>query len=244
MPQVRKIILIDEDKCTGCGQCIIDCAEGALKIVDGKAKLVSEIYCDGLGACLGSCPENALTLVVREAEAFDEAAVEEYLRREKEKPAESMACGCSGSMIRSFTPAEIASAPPAASSPGVSALGQWPVQLRLLPSGGSLYDGKDLLLLADCTAVADPNLHRDRIAGRTVIMTCPKLDDMDESIRRLSEILTNPYRSLTIAIMEVPCCSGLLHIAQEALKIVGKDRSAKIVKISIKGDVLPSDIAF
>ncbi|RJO67098.1 MAG: 4Fe-4S dicluster domain-containing protein [Myxococcales bacterium] len=243
---VRNIIRIDEEKCTGCGLCILSCAEGALKIVNGKAKVVSETFCDGLGACIGTCPEGALTIIQREAVDFDEKAVETHLERLKHERETAqpepppMACGCPGSMLRVFE-AEPAPKPAAAApsnAPAASALRQWPVQLKLLPTSGNLYDGKDVLLLADCVAVAYPDLHRKLIAGHTVVMTCPKLDHAEESIAKLAEIFKNKLHSLSIAIMEVPCCGGLVRIAQEAAQRSGVKRPIKTVTLGIRGETL------
>ncbi len=244
---VRTIIQIDETRCTGCGQCVIDCAEGALKIIDGKAKVVKDSYCDGLGACLGSCPEDALTLIDREADDFDEEAAMAHVEAQKKADVEDMACGCPGSMLRVFDApqgqiAVAATTPEGKSSitvhPLASALGQWPVQLRLLPPGGSLYKDKNLVLVADCVAVAFPDLHRKLIAGNTIAVTCPKLDDPQDTQTRLAAIFQNPIRSLTCAIMEVPCCGGLLRLSEEAWKQAGRKEPFNYIQISTQGEIL------
>jgi len=240
---LRKIIQIDENKCTGCGLCVVDCAEGALAIIDGKAKVVKDSFCDGLGACIGACPEGALKIIEREAEAFDEAAVAEHLGKTNphtaEKEPEKMACGCPGSITRTFRPAaksaEIngceCSAPP-------SELGQWPVQLRLVPPFGQLWENTDVMLIADCVAMSYPDLHRKLIRGNSVIMTCPKLDDMHYAVEKLAAIFGNPLRSVSVAIMEVPCCGGLMHIAKKALELAGKNMPIDIVRIGVEGQML------
>jgi len=239
---IRKIIQIDEEKCTGCGQCIIDCAEGALEIIDGKAKVIKDSFCDGLGACLGSCPEDALKIIEREADEFDEEAVEEFIKSKENALAEKMDCGCSGSMLKTFEPAKVKQ--PSGINNSVesseveeqSELTQWPVQLRLLPPSGSLYENKDLMLIADCVAVSYPALHKKLIKGNTIVLTCPKLDNVGESIERLTEIFKSSVKSISVAIMEVPCCSGLLRISKEALDRSGVDHKLNVIKIAIKGN--------
>jgi NAD-dependent dihydropyrimidine dehydrogenase PreA subunit len=240
---VRNIVEINEALCTGCGLCVIDCVEGALQIVNGKAKVIKESFCDGLGACIGSCPEGALKIIEREADAFDEEAVEQYMENQKQAPptADGMACGCPGSMLRTFKPAD---APVGLKSSGEkigeekSRLAQWPVQLRLLPTSGPLYANKDLVLIADCVAVADPALHRRLIDGNTILITCPKLDDNMESINKLAHIFANPLKSISVAIMEVPCCGGLVRITREAARIAGRQGAMHLYQIGIQGSVL------
>ncbi len=231
MPKkIRKIIEIDEEKCTGCGQCIIACAEGALAIVDGKARLVGEIYCDGLGACIGSCPEDALRIVEREAEEFDENAVEELKRSSQPQ---QMACGCPSSMTRTLTPA----ASPT-SSPHASTLGHWPVKLALLTPAAPFLQGADLVLLADCAAAAYPGLHADILPGRAIAMACPKLDELEPHIERLAAILAEARpASLKIVHMEVPCCSGLIFAANQAMTRAGVELPVEIIRIGIDGKV-------
>ena len=243
MKITRKIIEIDEERCTGCGQCIIDCAEGALKIIDGKARLVKDSYCDGLGACLGSCPEGALTVVEREADAFNEQAVHEYLQSTKTTVTPVIPTSCPGERLTMLSPqGNIQPMPSGGQISGGtksrSELGQWPVQLRLLPPEGAIYTDKPLLILADCVAVAYPDLHRELIRGNTVAMTCPKLDDGHDTVARLSRIFANPIQSIQVAVMEVPCCSGLLHMVRQALQNAGKSMPVEITKISAQGSVL------
>ena len=205
---VRAIVRIDEEKCTGCGRCIPDCAEGALQVVDGKARLVSEVYCDGLGDCLGACPHGALTIEKREAEAFDEAAVEAHLAAESEaRPP----CDCPGSALRSIEPASRPSEPVA------SALSHWPVQLRLVPPEAPFLRGADLLVCADCVPFAMGDLHRRYLGGRVVLVGCPKLDDAATNREKLKTIFSVAVpRAITVLRMEVPCCGGLASLVAEA----------------------------
>ncbi len=242
---MRKIIEIDDELCDGCGQCIPGCAEGAIQIIDGKARLVSEKFCDGLGACLGDCPTGALRVVEREAEEFDEEAVEEYLKT-VEKPAEetaepTMACGCPSSQIRSFEPAAAcpSAAPSVGTGAGESALTHWPIQIGLIPPTAPFLKGADLLVLADCVAGSYPGLHRDLIPGRVVMMGCPKFDDIEGYVARFTEIFkTAKPRSITIAMMEVPCCSALSSVVKEALRASGAAIPVEEMIIGIRGEML------
>ncbi|MBW2147406.1 MAG: 4Fe-4S binding protein [Deltaproteobacteria bacterium] len=245
----RKIIEIDEEKCTGCGQCILACAEGALAMVDGKARLTGDVYCDGLGACIGECPEGALRIIERQADDFDEAAVEELLRN---RPAAAneleharagagdalLPCGCSSSQSMVLESAD----PVGADIPAgeiVSRLGHWPIKLQLLNPMAPFLKGSDLLLMADCTAAAFPDLHRRILSGRAVAMGCPKLDDIDAHINRLAEILEAAApRSLTVVHMEVPCCSGFVLAAEKALERSGRDLHLDRMMISRRGEIM------
>ena len=217
----RQIIRIDEEKCTGCGHCIVACAEGALEIIDGKAKLIREIYCDGLGACLGDCPEGALTLEEREAEPFDECAVEQHLARSASD--EPLPCGCPGSATQALAArgADSAHATPAASAaPTASAMSRlthWPVQLRLVPPGAPFLRNADVLVCADCVPFAMPNLHERYLARRAVLVGCPKLDDARHVREKLEAIFAEADpKSITVLRMEVPCCGGLARLVAEA----------------------------
>ena len=239
----RKIIEIDEELCDGCGQCLPSCAEGALEIVDGKAKLVSEVYCDGLGACLGDCPNDALRIVEREVEEFDEEAVEEYLSsRPQEEPVEeaTMVCGCPSTQIQSFAPAascEEANEPAIQKSQD-SALSHWPVQIKLIPPTAPFLKGADLLVAADCTAIAYPNFHRDFLKGKAVMVGCPKFDDVQEYVQKFDDIFyTAGIRSVTVVVMEVPCCQGLPVIVERGIEMSGKKIPMEKVIISARGDV-------
>ena len=244
MKTERKIIEINEELCDGCGLCVPSCAEGALVIVDGKAKVVADIYCDGLGACLGECPNDALTVVEREAEEFDEAAVEEYLssKAREESPQEAtMPCGCPSTQIQNFIqPAPHQESKKAAvQESAVSALSHWPVQIRLVPPTAPFLKGSDLLVAADCTPVAYPNFHRDFLEGKTIMMGCPKLDDAEEYIQKFAAIFqTADIKSVTVPVMEVPCCQGLPIIVEKGMEMAGKKIPLEKVVIGTRGDVL------
>jgi ferredoxin len=240
----RKIIEIDEERCDGCGLCVPACAEGAIQVIDGKAKLVADKFCDGLGACLGDCPHDALKVIEREADEFDEEAVEQHLKtiaKPEEAAEQTMACGCPSSQVQSFESGKACpvSAPAATATQGDSALSHWPIQIRLVPPTAPFLKGADLLVLADCVGVAYPGLHGDLMAGKAVMMGCPKLDDAEAYIEKFSEVFktANP-RSITIAMMEVPCCSGLAHIVKEALKASGAQIPFEQVIYSVRGDRL------
>ena len=240
----RKIIEIDEERCDGCGLCVPACAEGAIQVVDGKAKLVADKFCDGLGACLGDCPNDALQVIEREADEFDEEAVEQHLKaieQPEEAAEQTMACGCPSSQVQSFESSKACpmSAPAVAVGQGDSALRHWPIQIRLVPPTAPFLKGADLLVLADCVGVAYPGLHGDLMAGKAVMMGCPKLDDAEAYIDKFTEVFktANP-RSITIAMMEVPCCSGLAHIVKEALKTAGAQIPYEEVTYSVRGERL------
>ena len=240
----RKIIEIDEELCDGCGQCVPSCAEGALEIVDGKAKIVADLYCDGLGACLGECPTGALTVVEREAEEFDEEAVEEFLSsKPQEEPVEeaTMACGCPSTQIQAFAqpgPRQEANEP-AVQSRTASELGHWPVQIKLVPPTAPFLKGADLLVAADCTPVAYPNFHQDFLKGKVVMVGCPKFDDVQEYVQRFADIFnTAGISSVTVVVMEVPCCQGLPIILEKGMEMSGKKIPMEKVVISARGEVL------
>ena len=241
----RKIIEIDEELCDGCGQCVPSCAEGALQIVDGKAKIVADMYCDGLGACLGDCPNGALKVIEREADEFDEEAVEEYLaEKEKNKPeekAETMACGCPSAQIQDFktgTSCQEANRP-ANFQEVDSALSHWPVQIKLVPPTAPFLKGADLLVAADCVPVAFPSLHRDFLKGKAVMIGCPKFDDVQEYIDKFAQVFkTADIKSITTVVMEVPCCSGLPVIVKKGLEASGKNIPLEEVVISVRGKIL------
>lgn len=237
---LRKIVNIDEEKCTGCGLCIPSCAEGALQIIDGKVRLVKEIYCDGLGACLGTCPEDAITVEERESEAFDEKATEEHLREMAAPEEEEMPCGCPGSMMKELKrPAAAVAAVPASTGPAPSELANWPVQLKLVPPMAPYFEGADLLLVADCVPFALADFHSKILRGKPVIVGCPKLDDPVYYVGKLADILkTSSINSLTVVHMEVPCCSGLTYIAEQALAASEKKIPMKDLTVSIEGEVI------
>jgi NAD-dependent dihydropyrimidine dehydrogenase PreA subunit len=240
MKVTRKIIEIDEERCDGCGQCVPSCAEGALEIVDGKARMVAERYCDGLGACLGECPNGALRVIERQAEEFDEEAVEAFLaQKPSPSPAERemIFTGCPSSRARSFEPAPDAGE--AASRPAASALSNWPVQILLVPPEAPFLRGADLLVAADCTPLAYPDLHRDFLKGRVVLMGCPKFDDVKTYVEKLAAIFTRAgVRSITTLMMEVPCCSGLRTILTRAMRQAGVEIPLEEVVIGTRGQIL------
>ncbi len=231
---LRQIIEIDESRCNGCGLCIDSCVEGALALVDGKARLVKDQYCDGLAACLKECPQGALKIVERQAEAFDaRAAVANLATAGQNKDAGG--CNCPGSAVRQF-PQAVAEQPCAGKQP--SALSHWPVQLSLVPPGAAFLQDSDVLLTAQCVPVVYPNLHRDFLGGHSIMIACPKLDDAAVHLNRLTAILRQTaIRSLTILRTEVPCCSGLSRIARQALALSGKNMPFREVVISINGEV-------
>lgn len=242
MKVTRNIIEIDDEKCDGCGQCIISCAEGALELVDGKVKLVAEKYCDGLGACLGECPTGALKVIQREAEDFDEHAVEEHLakRTEDEKQPAEMPCGCASAHLRTFDPpASFQSRP---DQRAASALGHWPVQIRLVPPTAPFLKNADLLVAADCTPIAYPEFHRDFLEGKVVMIGCPKFDDAQSYVEKFAQIFsTASIKSVTVVVMEVPCCGGLPLIIKRGMELAGKTIPTERVVISTQGDILKKD---
>jgi Pyruvate/2-oxoacid:ferredoxin oxidoreductase delta subunit len=243
----RKVVKIDQEKCTGCSLCIPNCAEGALQIVDGKAKLITDKFCDGLGACLGHCPEDAITVIEREAEEFDEKAVEVYLHKKDEPKPESKPqpaptfTGCPSSRAMQFKVPE-PKIDSASSTPSVSMLTQWPVQLKLVPINASYFQDADLLIAADCVPFAYPNFHQDFLKGKAVVVGCPKLDDIQFYKEKLTEIFkTNSIKSITVPYMEVPCCFGLVKVTEDAIAASGKNIPLKKVKIGIRGDIKPEE---
>jgi NAD-dependent dihydropyrimidine dehydrogenase PreA subunit len=233
----RKIVLIDEEKCDGCGNCVLACAEGALQIIDGKAKLISENYCDGLGACLGECPQGAITIEERVAEDFDEKAVEHHLA-EKECAKVSLPCGCPSATVTRFETPEAIGVVPAGVVTHRSMLGHWPVQLTLVPPTAPFLQGADLVLAADCVPFAYAGFHQDFLSGHSLLVACPKLDNFQAHQEKLTEILRHSQpKNLTVVHMEVPCCSGLVHMAKQAIRSSGIDVPFKEVTIGVRGDL-------
>lgn len=238
---LRKIVKIDEEKCNGCGLCVPSCAEGALQIIDGKAKLVSEQYCDGLGACLGECPQDAITIEEREVEEFNEEAVEHHLHsKEPVHVNDELPCGCPSATVTQFE-RETSTEIPAAEIAGVtpkSMLTHWPVQLTLVPPFAPFLEGTDLLLAADCVPFAYPGFHREFLKDHALLVACPKLDNFEAHLRKLTEILRQSEpKSLTVLHMEVPCCFGLVHMAQQAILASGKDIPFREITVGVKGDL-------
>ncbi|MBR3557020.1 MAG: 4Fe-4S binding protein [Oscillospiraceae bacterium] len=230
---LRKIIHIDEEKCTGCGACAEACHEGAIGMVGGKAKLLREDYCDGLGDCLPACPADAIRFEEREAPAYDAKAVEAGKKAtQKEKQS------CPGHRARSLEHQEPCAAAPAAPAKPVSRLNQWPCQIRLLPVDAPYFDGAKLLIAADCTAYAYAGTHEEFMKGRITLIGCPKLDNVDYS-EKLTEIFRrNDIRSVTVLRMEVPCCGGLEFAVKKALQASGKMIPWRVVTVSCDGELL------
>lgn len=245
MKTIRKIIEIDEELCDGCGQCVPSCAEGAIQIIDGKAKVISDNLCDGLGACMGKCPTGALKIVERQAEEFDEEAVEKHLetlektRPEATQPEPSMACGCPSQQVRIFDAVEKKGRPSDYGQKADSALRHWPVQIRLVPAKADFLKGADLLVLADCVAVAYPDLHKELLEGRAVMMGCPKFDDIDAYADKFAEVFAQAgIRSVTTVTMEVPCCSGLPHVVKKGMEKASARVPHKQIVVSTRGRIL------
>jgi Fe-S-cluster-containing hydrogenase component 2 len=236
----RKIVKIDEERCNGCGLCIPNCAEGALQIVDGKAKLISDKFCDGLGACLGHCPQDAIRVTERDADDFDEKAVELHLHRTHGVNAEPQAVfnGCPSSRPIHFQVSESRLESTLAAS--VSQLSHWPVQLKLVPINATYFKDADLLIVADCVPFAYSNFHEDFLKRKAVVVGCPKLDDIQSYKEKLEEIFkVNSIKSITLPYMEVPCCFGLVKVTEDAIKASRKKIPLKKVKIGIRGDIKP-----
>jgi len=241
---LRSIVKIDEEKCNGCGLCIIACAEGALRIVDGKAKLVRDKYCDGLGACLGECPEGAITIEERQAQEFDEEAVEEHLKAKQPVPAVQQVHpthqSCPSAKVMHFERDVAEKKTVNTPEKRESMLSQWPVQLTLLPPNAPFFEDADLLIAADCVPFAYANFHNDFLKGRTPVVGCPKLDNATFYKEKLTEIFKRSnIRSVTVVNMEVPCCFGLYRLVKEALDSSGKAIPLRQEIIGIKGDKNP-----
>lgn len=272
--ELRKIVVIDEDKCNGCGLCIPSCAEGAMQIVNGKAKLITDKLCDGLGACLGSCPQDALVIVEKEVDPFDEAAVEEHLKTfdpvAHGAPKGSVMNkvhahgggqgghghghghpggghhhppmgGCPGSRMMALDREPAADSKSTVSAGDVEIsikpqLSQWPVQLKLVPETAPYFKEADLLVTADCVPFAYPNYHLDLLKGKAVAIGCPKLDDNQFYVEKLTRIIAqNNLKSITVAVMEVPCCTGLQMAVEEAARRAGTNVPVKKVEIAVQG---------
>lgn len=228
---IRKIIQIDSEKCNGCGACATACHEGAIAMVDGKARLMRDDYCDGLGDCLPHCPTNAITFIEREAVAYDEEAVKKHMAAQ----GRVYRGRCPGSQARRLEPAETV---PASTPDMPSRLSQWPVQLKLVPPHAPYFNGASLLIAADCTAYAYGNFHADFIRGRVTLIGCPKLDTADYE-EKLTAILTeNDVRSVMLTRMEVPCCGGLEYAARQAIAHSGRSLPLRVVTISAEGRIL------
>ena len=246
MKRLRTIIKIDEEKCDGCGQCVPACVEGALQIIDGKARLVREQYCDGLGACLGECPQGAITVEERMADEFDEKAVKEHLAKDAaaeaspQPHAAAPATGCPGAVA--FALDQPAPDEPAVSSQegrASSRLGNWPVQLTLVPVQAPYLQGARLLIAADCVPFALADFHQRFLTGHVLLVGCPKLDDAQLYRQKLAQIFaTNDIRAVDVVHMEVPCCFGLVRLVQLALQDSGKQVPASVTNVGVHGEIL------
>ncbi|MDT3698988.1 MAG: 4Fe-4S binding protein [Thermincola sp.] len=237
---LRKIVEINEEKCTGCGICITACAEGALKLIDGKARLISDVYCDGLGACLPACPADAINIIERDAAAFDEEAVKKLVEAKDAQP-EPLACGCPGSSVKVMEQSE----EECSCHTGVavkSQLGQWPVQMKLVPVNAPYLENAELLIAADCTAYAYANFHQEFMKNRVTIIGCPKLDNVDYS-EKLSEMFRlNEIKSITVVRMAVPCCSGLVNAVKNAVLSSGKNIAVEVIILDTSGQIISDKI--
>lgn len=231
---IRKVIKIDEDLCSGCGACAAACHEGAIGMVNGKAKLLRDDYCDGLGDCLPSCPTNAISFEEREAAAYDEAAVEAHKAHKARQAAESAHSGCPGSRAAAISPKENAPV----SGEVFSELRQWPVQIKLAPPRAPYFDGAKLLIAADCTAFSYGDFHRRFMRDHITLVGCPKLDAVDYSEKLTEIIRNNDIRSVTVFRMEVPCCGGIENAVKKALQASGKFIPWSVAVISTDGKIL------
>ncbi len=247
MESRRKIVEIDEERCDGCGRCALKCAEGAVEIVDGKARLIGDSLCDGLGACLGECPRGAIRVIEREAPEFDPEAVERR-RAEKESalresPA-APACGCPSSRIITFRPVAAGDENPSRGAAPASGLCHWPIQIRLVPPQAPFLKDADLLIVSDCAPVAYPNFHRELLPGKVVLLGCPKFDNAQEYVRKFEEIFrVANIRSVTVVDMEVPCCSAMPRIVEKGMAAAGKVLPIEEIVVSARGEIVRRGVA-
>ncbi len=232
---LRKIVEINEEKCTGCGLCIEACHEGALQLIDGKARLVSDSYCDGLGDCLPKCPADAISIIEREAAAFDEEAVKKHMEN-RNSPPETLACGCPGSSVTVIKKSAGCSCRTEVEVP--SQLGQWPCQIKLVPVNAPFLDNCDLLIAADCCAYAYGNFHQDFIRNRVTLIGCPKLDNVDYAEKLTEMFRLHDVKSITVARMTVPCCGSLVNRVMQSVINSGKDIPINIVTIDTNGTIV------
>ncbi len=241
----RSIIEIDETKCDGCGLCVPACAEGALRIVDGKARLVADVYCDGLGDCLGECPRGAIRIVEREADPYDETANHDAVSAAPRQTESPCSTGCPGTAVRNFQlnvlPAAGPPLPQLSGRPspaGTPALSHWPIQLHLVPTNAPFLRDADLFLVADCVPFACAEFHREILRGRPVVIGCPKLDNSKAYVEKLAAMLSqSSVKSLTVVHMEVPCCTNLVWIANEAMNLAGRQLPLNEITISLGGEI-------
>ncbi len=236
---LRNIVNIDEEKCDGCGQCVSACAEGAIEIIDGKAKLVSEVYCDGLGACIGHCPQDAITVEQREAAEFDEEVTKAHLA-EKKSSQEQSNFVCPGMMAQNLRGKSKPTEPGGVSVP--SRLSHWPIQLKLVSPQAPYFANADLLLVADCVPFAMGDFHDKFLKNHSIVVGCPKLDDGEFYIEKLAQLLKiNKLNSLTVIHMEVPCCAGLTYLAKEAVIHSGVKLSFEDITIDLRGNIIKTE---
>ena len=231
---IRKIIKIDEEKCNGCGICVDACHEGAIELIDGKARLTREDYCDGLGDCLPACPTGAITFEEREAPAYDEKAVQ---KAKEQKASVPLPCGCPGTQTKSINRESCSYTAPS-NTDNVSQLSQWPVQIKLVPTNAPYLDGANLLVAADCTAYAYGNFHNEFIRNHITLIGCPKLDEGDYTEKLTAIIANNDIKSVTVVRMEVPCCGGIEIAVKNALQASGKFIPWRVVVVSTDGNII------
>jgi NAD-dependent dihydropyrimidine dehydrogenase PreA subunit len=256
---IRKMVKIDEEKCNGCGLCVPSCAEGAIQIIDGKARLIADNLCDGLGACLGDCPVDAISIEEREADEFDEVAVEDHLKKTGRKPqphhheAAALTGGCPSAAVKSFAAPAAGGGCPSARTMNFSEqkeeqsqsvgsrpsrLAQWPIQLHLLPPTAPFFQNADVVLAADCAPFAYADFQEDLLKGKALAIACPKLDNTEPYVDKLVAMITQSnIKSLTVVHMEVPCCNGLIFMARQAIEKSGRDIPFDTVCIGIRGDM-------
>jgi len=234
---IRKIVRIDEEKCDGCGACVPACADGALKIINGKAKLISEKYCDGIGDCLGECPRGAITIEEKAADEFDEEAIKLHLEKDKHTT-QGLPCSCLSTTVTQFERCESAESPPIEAVNQQSMLSHWPIKLTLVPSIAPFLQGTDVVLAADCVPFTYAGFHQDFLKDRSLLIACPKLDDFQAHLSKLTDIISHSsVKSLTVVLMEIPCCSGLTLMAKHAIQSSGRDIPLKEVTIGINGNL-------
>lgn len=234
---IRKIVRIDEEKCNGCGVCVPSCAEGAIRVIDGKAKLVSEVYCDGLGACLGECPLDAISIEEREAPDFDEIEAMKYAARIESQ--RETVHACPSSRVLMFGGPKDQKNNQTQKNHTPSTLGNWPVQLGLVPPHAPFLKGSEILLAADCVPFAYPDFHSEFLEGKSLLIACPKLDDYDSHLNKLVQILQQAKPvGISVLRMEVPCCGGLTHLVYEASRMAGVTVPIDEITIGIRGEVL------
>jgi len=232
---IRKIIKIDEEKCNGCGICVNACHEGAIKMIDGKAKLTREDYCDGLGDCLPACPVNAISFEEREAAAYDESAVQ---KAKEQKLSAPLPCGCPGTHSKAIHRQSCTRNIPSEAYVNTSRLNQWPVQIKLVPVNAPYFNGANLLIAADCTAYAYGNFHNEFIRNHITLIGCPKLDEGDYTQKLTAILENNDIKSVTVVRMEVPCCGGIELAVKNALKESKKFIPCRVVTISTAGNTI------